>query len=125
MCPKLSVRLMFLAEIKKLRKNPEYAIHRKDELESFAHVNRSQETLLKSDKDKYLVYKWECKLMDGKASYAFKTTAVSMKIAALIAGKIKVGGEYSSLRYKLAFFDGLVQTGFLSHLHCGFFHPTM
>ena len=45
-----------IAEIKKLRKNPEHAIHRKDELKSFAHVNRIQETLLKSDKDKYLVY---------------------------------------------------------------------
>ena len=85
-----------ISEIKKLRKNPEHAIHRKDELKSFAHVNRFQEALLKSDKDKYLVYKWECKLMGGKASYVFKTTAVSMKIAAMMAGNIKVGGEYSS-----------------------------
>ena len=44
-------------KIKKLRKNPEHAIHRKDELKSFVHVNRIQEALLKSDKDKYLVFK--------------------------------------------------------------------
>ena len=75
-----------ISEIKKLRKNPEQTIHRKDELESFAHVSWIQEALLKSDKDKYLVYKWECKLMGGKASYVFKTTAVSMKIAAIWQG---------------------------------------
>ena len=96
-----------ISEIKKLRKNPECAIHRKDELKSFAHVNRIQEALLRSDKDKYLVYKWECKLMGGKASYVFKTTAVSMKIAVIIVGNIKVGSEYSSLRHEPTFFNGM------------------
>ena len=38
--------------------------------------------------------------MGGKVSYVFKTTAVSMKIAAMMAGNIKVGGEYSILSIK-------------------------
>ena len=115
-----------ISEIKKLRKNPEHTIHRKDELESFAHVNRIQEALLKLDKDKYLVYKWEYKLMGGKASYVFKTTAVSMKIAVMITGNIKVGSEYSSLRHEPAFFDGMhKRIKFFVSLTLWVFHPAM
>ena len=115
-----------ISEIKKLRKNPDCAIHRSDQLESFAHINRIQESLLKSNKDRYLVYKWECTLMGGKASYVFKTTAVSMKIAGMMAGKIKVGGDYSSLAREPAFFDGMhKRVQFYVTLTSWVFHPAM
>ena len=45
--------------------------------------------------------------MGGKASYVFKTSAVSLKIAAMMSGKIKVGGQDSSLHTEPAFFDGM------------------
>ena len=113
-----------ILEIKKLRKNPDRAIHRSDQLESFAHINRIQESLLKSNKDRYLVYKWECTLMGGKASYVFKTTTVSMKIAGMMAGKIKVGGDYSSLAREPAFFDGMhKRVKFYVTLTSWVFHP--
>ena len=58
-----------VAQVKKMRKHPNRSIHQNDELDSFSHVARIQESLLKSDKDKYLVYKWECHLMGGTHSY--------------------------------------------------------
>ena len=70
-----------VAQVKKMRKHPNRSIHRNDELDSFSHVARIQESLLKLDKDKYLVYKWECCLMGGMHSYVFKTSAVSLKVA--------------------------------------------
>ena len=44
-----------VAQVKKMRKYPNRSIHWNDELDSFSHVTRIQESLLKSDKDKYLV----------------------------------------------------------------------
>ena len=96
-----------IAQVKKMRKHPNRQLHRSDELESFANVKDIQASLLKSKKDKYLVYKTECRRMGGKASYVFKTSAVSLKIAAMMSGKIKVGGQDSSLRTEPAFFDGM------------------
>ena len=72
------------------------------------------------------MYKWECTLMGGKASYVFKTTAVSMKIAGMMAGKIKVGGDYSSLAREPAFFDGMhKRVKFYVTLTSWVFHPAM
>ena len=96
-----------IAQVKKMRKHPNRQLHRSDELESFANVKDIQASLLKSNKDKFLVYKTECRRMGGKASYVFKTSAVSLKIAAMMSGKIKVGGQDSSLRTEPAFFDGM------------------
>ena len=58
-----------IAQIKKKRKYPNRLIHKQDEIDSFINVNQIQESLLKSDKDRFLVYKWECKAMGHKASY--------------------------------------------------------
>ena len=114
-----------VAQVKKMRKHPNRSIHRNDELDSFNHVAR-QESLLKSDKDKYLVYKWDCRLMGGKASYVFKTSAVSLEIAAMMAGQVKVGGQDSSLCMEPAFFDGMhTRVKFFVSLTLWVFHPAM
>ena len=64
--------------------------------------------------------------MGGKASYVFKTTAVSMKIAAMMAGNIKVGREYSSLRHEPVFFDGMHKCiKYFVSLTLWVFHPAM
>ena len=47
-----------ITQIKKLKKHLNRSIHRNDELDSFSHINHIQKSLLKSDKDWYLVYKW-------------------------------------------------------------------
>ena len=62
----------------------------------------------------------------GKASYIFKTTTVSMKIAGMMARKIKVGGDYSSLACEPAFFDGMhKRVKFYVTLTSWVFHPAM
>ena len=115
-----------MAQVKKMRKHPNRSIHQNDELDYFSHVARIQESLLKSDKDKYLVYKWDCHLMGGKASYVFKTSAVSLKIAAMMAGEVKVGGQDSSLCTELAFFDGMhTRVKFFVSLTMWVYHPAM
>ena len=45
--------------------------------------------------------------MEGTHSYDFKTSAVSLKIAAMMAGQVKVGGQDSTLCTEPAFFDGM------------------
>ena len=96
-----------VAQVKKMRKHPNKSIHQNDELDSISHVARIQESLLKSDKDKFLVFKWECRLMGGTHSYVFKMSVVSLKIAAMMAGQVKVGGQDSTLCTEPAFFDGM------------------
>ena len=96
-----------VAQVKKMRKHPNRSIDRNNELDSFSHVARIQESLLKLDKDKYLVYKWVCCLMGGTYSYVFKMSAVSLKVASMMAGKVKVGGQDSTLCTEPAFFDGM------------------
>ena len=115
-----------VAQVKKMRKHPNRSIHQNDELDSFSHVARIQESLLKSDKDKYLVYKWECQLMGGMHSYVFKTSAVSLKVVSMMAGKVKVGGQDSTLCTEPAFFDGMhTRVKFFVSLTLWVFHPTM
>ena len=115
-----------IAQIKKMRKHPNRQLNRTDELESFANVKEIQASLLKSDKDKYLVYKSECRRMGGQASYVFKTSAVSLKIAAMMSGKIKVGGQDSSLRTEPAYFDGMhTRVKFFVSLTLWVFHNAM
>ena len=115
-----------IAQIKKMKKHPNRQLHCSDVLESFSHINWIQQSLLKSDKDKYLIYKWECMLMGGKASYVFKTSGVSVKIAAMMGGKIKVGGTDSSLCTEPAFFDGMhTRVKFFVSLTLWIFHPAM
>ena len=115
-----------VAQVKKMRKHPNRSIHWNDELDSFSHVARIQESLLKSDKDKYLVYKWECCLMGGMHSYVFKTSAVSLKVASMMAGKVKVGGQDSTLHTEPAFFDGMhTRVKFFVSLTLWVFHPAM
>ena len=64
--------------------------------------------------------------MGGKASYVFKTSAVSLKIAAMMSGKIKVGGQDSSLRKEPAFFDGMhTRVKFFVSLTLWVFHNAM
>ena len=96
-----------IAQIKKKRKYPNHSIHKQDEIDSFINVNRIQESLLKSDKDCFLVYKWECKAMGHKSSYVFKTSAISLCIAAMMAGKIKVDDKDSPLTHEPVYFDGM------------------
>ena len=109
-----------------MRKHPNRSIHRNDELDSFSHVARIQESLLKSDKDKYLVYKWECHLIGGTHSYVFKTSAVSLKVASMMAGKVKVGGQDSTLVHRTSV---LRWSAYASKVFCYLtlwvFHPTM
>ena len=45
-----------VAEIKKMWKHPNKAIHRQDIVDSFGHIARIRKNLLKSNKDKYLIY---------------------------------------------------------------------
>ena len=45
--------------------------------------------------------------MAGMHSYVFKTSVVSLKIAAMMAGQVKVGGQDSTLHTEPAFFDGM------------------
>ena len=96
-----------IAQIKKKRKYPNSSIHKQDEIDSFINVNWIQESLLKSDKDRFIVYKWECKAMGHKASYVFKTSAISLYIAAMMVGKIKVDDKDSPLTHEPVYFDGM------------------
>ena len=96
-----------IAQIKKKRKYPNSSIHKQDEIDSFINVNWIQESLLKSDKDRFIVYKWECKAMGHKASYVFKTSAISLHIAAMMVGKIKVDDKDSPLTHEPVYFDGM------------------
>ena len=73
-----------IEQIKKKRKYPNLSIHKEDEIDAFINVNRIKESLLKSDKDRFLIYKWECKSMGHKASYVFKTSAISLRVAAMM-----------------------------------------
>ena len=82
-----------IEQIKKKRKYPNHSIHKEDEIDAFINVNHIKESLLKSDKDRFLIYKWECKSLGHKASYFFKTSAISFWIAAMMSGKIKINGE--------------------------------
>ena len=113
-------------KIKKLKKYPNKSIHRNDEIDAFGHVNRMQENLLKSDKDKYLIYKWECKAMGQKASYVFKTSAISLKIALMMSGRIKAGDNESILVEEPAYFDGMhSRVKYFVSLTLWVFHPAM
>ena len=115
-----------IAKVKKLRRHPNQCLHEKDEVYAFKNVSRIQQSLLKSDKDWYVVYKWECKLLGRKASYVFKTSAISLKIAAMMAGALKVGGQDSSLMKEPAFFDGMhSRVKFFVSLTLWAFHPAM
>ena len=96
-----------IAQIKRMRKYPNKSVHRQDVVDAFSHICRIKGNLLKSDKDKYLIYKWECTEMDGRSSYVFKTSEVSLAMALKMAGRIKIGTEDSSLNEEPAFFDGM------------------
>ena len=64
--------------------------------------------------------------MGGKASYVFETSAVSLKIAGMMSGTIKVGGQDSSLRMEPAYFDGMhSRVKFFVSLTMWVFHPGM
>ena len=86
-------------------KYPNHSIHKEDKIDAFINVYHIKESLLKSDKDWFLKYKWECKSMGHKASHVFKTSAISLRIAAMMSGKIKINGEDSPLAYEPAYFD--------------------
>ena len=83
--------------IKKMQTYPNRSINPDDEVDAFTNVARIQDSLLKAEKDKYLIYEWGCKSMGNNHSYIFKTSEMSMHMAALMAGKIKIGGENSLL----------------------------
>ena len=64
--------------------------------------------------------------MGNKHSYVFKTSEMSMKIAALMAGKIKVGGQDSLLVEEPAYFDGMhSRVKYFVSLTLWVFHPAM
>ena len=112
--------------IKKRKKYPNKSVHRQDLIDSFSHVSRIRKNLLKSDKDRYLIYKWECVEMDGKATYVFKTSECSLKIALKMAGKIKIRNEDSTLKEEPAYFDGMhSRVKFYVTLTLWAFHPAM
>ena len=112
--------------IKQMRTFPNRSIHCNDELDAFGHVKRIHDSILKAKKDKYLIYEWDCKSMGNKHSYVFKTSEMSMKIAALMAGKIKVGGQDSLLVEEPAYFDGMhSRVKYFVSLTLWVFHPAM
>ena len=45
--------------------------------------------------------------MGGMHSYVFKMSAVSLKVTSMMAGKVKVGGQDSTLCTEPAFLDGM------------------
>ena len=111
-----------IAQIKKKRKYPNCLIHKQDEIDSFINVNQIQESLLKSDKDRFLVYKWECKAMGHKVSYVFKTSKISLCVAAMMAGKIKI----DTLTHEPVYFDGMhSHVKYFFSLTLWAFHPAM
>ena len=64
--------------------------------------------------------------MGGTHSYVFKVSAVSLKVASMMAGKLKVGGQDSTLQTEPAFFDGMhTQVKFFVSLTLWVFHPAM
>ena len=112
--------------IKKRKKYPNKSVHRQDLIDSFSHVTRIRKNLLKSDKDRYLIYKWECKEMDGKETYVFKTSECSLQIALKMGGKIKIRNEDSTLKEEPAYFDGMhSRVKFYVTLTLWVFHPAM
>ena len=64
--------------------------------------------------------------MGHKASYVFKTSAISLWIAAMMSGKIKINGEDSPLAYEPAYFDGMhSRVKHFVTLTCWAFHLAM
>ena len=111
-----------IAQIKKKRKYPNHSIHKQDEIDSFINVNWIQESLLKSDKDCFLVYKWECKAMGHKAS-VFKTSTISLCVAAMMAVK---DDKDSPLTHEPVYFDGMhSRIKYFVSLTLWGFHPAM
>ena len=113
-------------QIKRLRTHPDRSINRSDEIDAFTNVAQIQDSLLKADKDKYLIHKWGSRSMGNKHSFIFKTSEMSLQMAALMAGKIKIGGENSLLAKEPAYFDGMHgRTKFFVSLTMWVFHPGM
>ena len=64
--------------------------------------------------------------MGHKASYVFKTSAISLHIAVMMSGKIKINGEDSPLAYKPTYFDGMHSfMKYFVSLTFWAFHPAM
>ena len=124
--PKAVCHSNVVDRIKQIGTFPNRSIHCNDELDAFGHVKRIHDSILKAKKDKYLIYEWGCKSMGNKHSYVFKTSEMSMKIAALMAGKIKLGGQNSLLVEEPAYFDGMhSRVKYFVSLTLWVFHPAM
>ena len=96
-----------VAKIKQLRDYPNKSVNRQDIIDSFGHIAHFQDSIINSDHDKYLLWKWECKELNGKGTYVFKTSELSIQIALKMAGKIQIGEEDSTLITEPAYFDGM------------------
>ena len=67
-----------------------------------------------------------CKSFGNENSYVFKTSEMSMQIAALMAGKIQVCGRDSLLTEEPTFFDGMhSHVKYFVSLTLWVFHPGM
>ena len=94
-------------KIKKLRKYPNKTVNKRDIITAFGHIAHIQDSIVKADQDNYLIYKWECAELNGKASYVFKTSEMSLDMGLKMAGKIKIGEEDSTLNEEPVYFDGM------------------
>ena len=96
-----------IAKIKQLRDYPNKSVNRQDIIDSFGHIAHIQDSIINSNHDKYLLYKWECKELNWKGTYVFKTSELSIEIALKMAGKIQIGEEDSTRITEPAYFDGM------------------
>ena len=113
-------------KIRKMRNYKNKSVNKQDLFDAFGHIAHIQASLRKANRDKYLIYRWQCKDLNGEDTYVFKTSQMSIELALKMGGKIKIGREDSNLREEPAYFDGMHERikNFMT-LTLWVFHPGM
>ena len=75
------------------------------EVDSFTNIKTLKETTDK--KDKFYIYKMNCKSVSGKPSYVFKTSTKALEIAQKMEQKETEGQRTNSLSLEWAYMDGM------------------
>ena len=114
--------------IRRLRKDVRRPLSAKDELDVYQHILTLKSEFTDEYEDPNLIYKACCsELVPGEpGSFVFKTSNVSLEIAAKMAGAKKAHGEDSHLQEEPAYVDGMhSRVRLYKTLTMWTFHPGM
>ena len=78
---------------------------RETEVDSFTNIKTLKETTDK--KDKFYIYKMNCKSVSGEPSYVFKTSTKALEIAKKMEQKETEGQRTNILSLEWAYMDGM------------------